>query len=484
MTVVAAQILHARLRALAHEGAETFRRIARSTPVIAEARYACGLFDAKGGLVAQAQGEPSHLAAGRQTMRMLIDAFAYDLSEDDTLLVADPYRGGTEAHVIAVAQPVAIGGDIRFFVLLRFAAADLGGEVPGTIQPGARAIWQEGLRITPVKIRRNGALQADIQRYILANSRVPDLLDGDLKAAIAMVRRMADRLSVLAGFHGVAALDAAVDHGRIYAAALARRHLARIVPDGGGRGSATATIPQGDVTVTTDLGWRDGRLFVDLSGSRASIDGPVNLTTTGTAAAVLFALFGESLAETGLNEGLFDVVEIVTRPGSCIDAQPPSAVGLGWRFLAPLVAQSVAQALGGLGEGIGAAGPAVMLFDVIGSRPRNLPRLLAPGFRPAEGLAGGEGLDGDRMLASAEEAETVGDIRFLGRERTVDGGMRVTVQILRNGFEAIEVPTLLEHAGIDQTGPLQRPRSGVLSLGEGVRIVFSYPPREALGHAS
>lgn len=473
---VAAQILQHRFAAIAREGAEIFRRIARASVVINDARYAAAVFDAAGRLIAQTQGEPSHSIASGRALRALIDYFAFDLSADDTLLVADPFFGGTEGEVITVVQPVSFVGDVRFFTVVRFALADFGGEIPGTLQPRAGEIWQESLRLTPVKIRRAGRLQSDVWRYFRANSRTPDQFDSDLGAALSVTAHMASSLSVLVAGAGLPVAEAAARAGQGYAYARARRHLAALAA---GQGEATIATPHGDIVVRAEVSkGADGRLAVDLGGSSSQSPGPANLTASGSGAVVLAVLFGDLLDDIGLNEGVIEAIEIISRPGTVVDAAPPAAVSLGWRLVAPLVARAVANAVG-RPDPVAAAGPTAVLFEAIGTRSRNLPILLSPGFRPGAGLAAAELLSGDRRLVSAEEAETAGTFRLLAREGTEDGGMHVRAQILRDGLEAVLVHS--EGAAV-ATGATAMARSveGVLTLSAGATIDFVYPPREGL----
>ena len=103
-------------------------------------------------LVAQDQGEPSHLAAVQSTVAYMLDAFAFNLSDGDIILAGDPYCGGTWGGVLTLVRPFFHGGDLRFLAALRFAVPDLAGDIPGPFQPGAHEIWQEALRVTPVKL--------------------------------------------------------------------------------------------------------------------------------------------------------------------------------------------------------------------------------------------------------------------------------------------------------------------------------------------
>lgn len=480
MTLLASQILQNRLVALCREGADTFRRMVRSPLVIQEGQYACAVLDADGRLLAQEQGEPSQLAAVRDVVRGLIDYFSFDIADGDILLVGDPYFGGTAGGHLTVVRPVQAGGEVAFFAAVRFAAVDLAGDVPGLMQPEAHEIWQESLRVSPVKLNRGGKPQKDILRYVLRNTRAPDCLRADLDAALSSTGRLADKIGAVIEGYGLEALLKAADHGIAYARTRAARSLDAIAAKGAGRGTLVED-GFGAIDVAVSIERIGDRLRVDLSGSSPTHERSANLTPSATRAAVVAQLFSGLLEELAVNEGLLEAVEIVCAADRCVNPAYPAATSLGWRLISPLVSTALAQATG-TGAVFSAAGPSIVVFEAIGSRAQCEPVQLSPAYRPAGELAGGDPLDGMRVLPSAEELETAGTFRLLAREFDAEGNIVAQVQIAREGLEAILPPTGdVNRPTIHQRRPLARERSNVLDLEAGAIVSFSYARRESGG---
>ena len=470
MTAIQRQILSARFAALAREGAETFMRMARSPAVMDEGQYACAILDSAGRLVAQEQGEPSQLAAVQSTVAWLVDAFAFDIAEGDAILVGDPHCGGTCAGMLTVALPVAEDGEIAFFVALRFGCPDLAGDVPGPYQPDAHEIWQEALRVTPIKLVRAGASQRDVRRYILRNTRAPDHLDGDLTAAEVAARLVAARLQAMLAARGPDLVGSAVDHRIAHARARLASHLDGIVGGSGeAREAATGAIVR--VRIARDA----GRLVVDFAGTSIASVGAANLTAAATRAVVLAQLAAEVIEDTGMSQGILEAIDLILPEGSCVNAAFPAAVGLGWRQIAPAVSAALARALS-REPAFAPPPPLVVLFPEIGAAPVSLPVVLSPGFLPRAETAGGDAASGRRRLISVEQAEIGGDFSVLGREFD-GGGMSAEVMVRRSGLEGIIVPGADVAPEIVQDAPLARERSNVLALAAGARIRFTYPER-------
>lgn len=454
---LAAQILGGRFAALAHEGASGFAAMSRAPLVIEEAQYACAILDAGARLIAQDQGEPSHLAAVQASVAHALDAFAFNLAEGDVLVTGDPYCGGTWAGVLTVIVPVFWEGDLRFLTALRFAAADLAGHVPGPFQPDAHEIWQESLRITPVKLVRAGAPQKDVRAYITRNSRAPALLDSDLTTAMVTATRIGAAVAGMIAQKGLALTEAAAEARIAYGAARAQAALA---------GLTAGTGQQGGVSLRLTPG---ARLRVDLTGAAASSGNAANMTRAASCAVVLTQLLADVIEDAGLSQGLLDAIEIVTTPGTILDAAFPAALSCGWRSLAPDLSAALAGAMGRQPAFLPAP-PLLMLFDEIGAGPVTQPVALSPGFTPMPGCAGSDAASGRRRIISAEEAEMAGRFTLHRREQT-GGAITATLTITAPAQEAVIAPG----PAPDITGATARARSNVLSLPPGSTIRFTYP---------
>lgn len=454
---IAAQILANRFAALVHEGATGFAAMSRTPLVIEEGQYACAILDAEGRLIAQDQGEPSHLAAVQATVAFSLDAFAFNLAEGDVILTGDPYCGGTWGGVLTIIVPVFWDGDLRFLSAVRFAAADLAGNVPGPYQPDAHEIWQEALRVSPVKLVKAGAAQKDVRRYVIRNTRATALLDSDLTTAVVTATRIASEVGRLIDDKGLALANEAAEYCIAYGAQRAKSALAAVSAGQGVSGGVQVDVQTGDV------------FTVCLDQSAPSAEDAMNLTSATAKAVVLSQLLPDVIEDAGMSQGILDAVSITSAPGTVVDAAFPAALSCGWRVVAPALSAALAQATG-MVAAYQAAPPMVMLFDEIGSGPVTVPMALSPAFTPISGCAGSDTASGRRKIISVEEAEISGRVMLHQRE-TAEDGIAVRVTIMAEDQEAIVLPG---GASPDIQGATQRERSNVINLPKGASVTFTY----------
>ena len=114
--------------------------------------------------------------------------FNSNVREGDVVISSDPYAGGTVLTDLTLLTPVFLDGDLKFFVEVRFRLSDLSGAVAGGFHPWASEIWEEGVRITPIKLVSRGLLQEDILEAILINMRSPTTTRHDIRACVAACR--------------------------------------------------------------------------------------------------------------------------------------------------------------------------------------------------------------------------------------------------------------------------------------------------------
>ena len=328
---VALEIANHRLAAIAEEMGVVLGRTALSPNVKERRDYSCAVFDARGALVAQAAHIPVHLGATPLSVRAAIARVP--MGPDDVAVVNDPFAGGTHLPDVTVVAPVYERGGRRPFgyVANRAHHADIGGMSPGSM-PLASDIFQEGLRLPPVKLVANGRLAGDVLAIFLANTRVPDERAGDLEAQWAALRVGGERVRDLAARRGgVAVLAREMAALQRYSAALMRATLraltrgtyrARDVLDDDGLGNERLGI-----AVAVSLA--GGRARIDFAGTVPQTRGPLNANLAVTRSAVLYvftALAGEHIPP---NEGLAQPLTIVAPEGSLVNARSPAAVAGG-----------------------------------------------------------------------------------------------------------------------------------------------------------
>lgn len=351
---VTLEVVRSALIGIAEEAGAALRRTASSPNIKERADCSTAVFDAHGRMVAQAEHIPVHL--GSMPLSVAAARSHHDhLGVGDQVLVSDPYAGGTHLPDWTLVAPVHTepGPDGSDAVLLGYVAtrahhADVGGAAPGSMPTGAVDIVAEGLRIPPVRLQVAGRTQPDLLALLLANTRTPEERRGDLEAQLGANALAARRLRELAATRGVdglaAAMAATLDHAeRSIAAALTQ------LPEG----TATAEdVLDDDGAGTTDIRIRatvtlaDGRVTMDLTGSDPQVPGNVNAPLAVTLSAAVYALRAVVAPDLPANDGLRRVLELVTTPGTIVDARAPAAVAGGNVETSQCVVDAVFGALG------------------------------------------------------------------------------------------------------------------------------------------
>jgi len=298
------------------------------SPNIKERRdFSCALFDRGGELVAHAAHIPIHLGSTPISVRSAIAK--RPMQRGDVVVLNDPFAGGTHLPDITVVAPVfLIGGRQPFaYVANRAHHADIGGMSPGSM-PLATEIYQEGLRLPPVRLVAGGRMQADVFDVFLANTRVPEEREGDLMAQIAALRVGAARVEEIVDRFGPRIIQRAMDALKEYAARLMVSTLTALRP-GTYRASDVLDDDGFDargIRLTVRIVLRGGRARVDFRGSAPQVPGPLNANLAVTRSAVFYVF--RALATTAIpaNEGLMRPIDVRAPEGTVVNALPPAAV--------------------------------------------------------------------------------------------------------------------------------------------------------------
>lgn len=327
--------------ALAEEMGAALKRASFSPNIKERQDYSCALFDASGTAVALGDHMPVHLGAMPMSVTAALDALGR-LEPGDVACLNDPFEGGTHLPDVTLVAPVyspvegGTGTDAEpvAFVASRAHHSDVGGMSPGSM-PLAREIFQEGLRIPPVRLYRRGARNEDLWRTILANVRTPEERAGDLDAQLAALHAGRTRLLEIMASRGrsrtLNAMTALVE----YADRLVEAGIARI-PDGTYRAADCLDddgFGSGPQWIRVSLTVRGSRLVVDYEGTAPQAEGGINAVAAITASATRYvvrciveALLGESLPAGG---GSMRPVELRAPEGSLVNARLPASVAAG-----------------------------------------------------------------------------------------------------------------------------------------------------------
>ena len=288
-------ILKGRLEGIADEMDATLFRSAFN-PIIAEAKDAChGLYHAETGetLVQGTSGLPIFVGAMAFAVKAVIDKVARggSLQHGDTFLFNDPYDGGTHLNDVRLVRPVFRQGTLFCWIASVGHWLDLGGNVPGGYNPKATEIFQEGVRIPPVRLIQGGVLNQDIVDILAANSRVPTSNWGDLNGQLGALDLGERRLAALLDEFGEALVQAAFAAFSARAEALMRAAIAGL-PDGEYRFEDALDndgITDGLLTIALDLTVAGDEITLDFSRSSPPTQGPVNISRAPTSSSFRYA---------------------------------------------------------------------------------------------------------------------------------------------------------------------------------------------------
>jgi N-methylhydantoinase B len=327
-------------------------RLAAHSPNIKERRdYSCAVFDADGRVIAMGDHMPVHLGALPMSVTAAIERCG-PLEAGDVIMLNDPFAGGTHLPDITLVAPVH-GEDGRTLAYLASRAhhADVGGIAPGSM-PLAREIYQEGLRLPPVRLPARGRRCEDIWRILGANVRTPEEREGDLAAQVASLTVGERRLRELVSRRGEMAVRSAMTALLAYADRLVRAGIERI-PDGTYEAEDVLDddgFGAGPLWIRVRLTVHGDALEADFSGTDPQTAGGVNAVAAITSSCVRYALrcviealLGQALPAGG---GAMEAVRLVLPPGSLVDARPPASVAAGNVETSQRIADTVLAALG------------------------------------------------------------------------------------------------------------------------------------------
>jgi N-methylhydantoinase B len=343
---------------IAEEMGAALRRTAFSPNIKERRDYSCAIFDSNGEVIAMGDHMPVHLGSMPMSVRAAIESC--ELGSGDVVMLNDPFRGGTHLPDITLVAPVYVWrGRPRprkartspdFYVASRAHHADVGGAYPGSMGL-CREIYQEGLRIPPVRLMRAGNIEPDVLALLLNNVRTPNEREGDLGAQIAACHTGAERLREICVRYGLERAKKAARDLLEYSEEMMRAFLEG-VPRGTYRAEdfldndgisdkpvkiAVAVTFAGSVWGRVSDPARTGRrpvptqarVTVDFTGSDPQVEGSVNAVEAITYSACFYVfrcLLAEDVPATA---GLMRPIRVIAPAGTVVNARPPAAVAGG-----------------------------------------------------------------------------------------------------------------------------------------------------------
>ncbi len=320
------EIIQNSLQAAADEMFAAMRKTAMSSIIYEVLDMGTGIMDPQGEIAGSGAGIPAFVGVLDKSVKVIIDKFDQPgaVEPGDVFATNDPYYGGvTHLNDIVVIMPVFAEGELIAWCANIAHNSDVGGMAPGSLTGEATSIFQEGLRLPAVKIISKGKPITPVMEVIKVNSRMPDVLEGDLWAAIASVRIGERRLMAIAEKYGTQTFAKAVEAFMDYGERVSRRELAKLP-----KGVYELTEEQDNgqfynvkITITED------KFTVDLRDNPDQLDGPLNTSRDGVMVAVQMIFKSLTDPYSPANGGSFRPIELLTREGTVFHAREPAPLG-------------------------------------------------------------------------------------------------------------------------------------------------------------
>lgn len=299
------------------------------SPNIKERRdCSCALFDGDGEMFSQAENMPVHLGAMPFSVKAAVDRFGDDLQPGDGILLNDPFDGGAHLPDLTLVSPVVYDGEVVAFAANRAHHADIGGATAGSVAADSTEIYQEGLRIPPVKLFKGGEIDEDIFEMILSNVRTSDERRGDIRAQEAANETAKQRVTELIEQYGRDDLTAVFDEIKDYSERRMRTEIEQLEDgtttfrdwlDDDGQGNTELPI-EAAVTIDSD------EIHVDFTGTADQTEGPINAVFAVTASATYYAIRCVTDPDIPPNHGCYRPIKITAPKETIVNPNPPAAV--------------------------------------------------------------------------------------------------------------------------------------------------------------
>ena len=344
-------VVKSALDSIVDEMAYAVIRTARSEIIRDVMDYSAALCDAEGRMVAQAKTIAQHLGAVPDAMQSVLREFAGDLHPGDVVVMNDPYEGGMHIPDVFLFMPIFVEDTLEAFAVVIGHQTDMGGRVPGSNASDSTEVYQEGLRIPPVKLYERGVPSRTVQRIIEKNVRVPERVLGDIGAEYAACKVGERELTRLFARHGRPTTRGYLAALLDYAERLTRAEIARW-PKGTYRftdyldsdGFSDAPVPLTVAITVHD----DGHLTCDWTGSAPQVKAALNSTLSFTKSCTYLSVRSVLRQDVPNNAGVFRCIDVIAPEGTILNPRLPGACAAraltGYRML-DVVLGALAQAL-------------------------------------------------------------------------------------------------------------------------------------------
>ncbi len=405
-------------------------------PILYDTRdLSCALLSPTGELVAMSEGDFSgHVFSLQVGLTPILEKFGGKMQPGDVYMFNDPYTGGTHLNDIAFYKPHFIDGEIILFETVRAHWSDVGGANPGSFSGQDTEIYQEGVRIPPVKLVNQGELNQDLWDILFANVRIADEQEGNALAMLDSVRVGDAQINELCDKYGTEVIELCRDALLDRAELTLREEIKKLEP-----GEyyvehycdSTGITPD-PVAIRIRMTVKDDTLSFDFTGTADEFEGPMNIGPAVTQAGVFVVVKAWLDPDTPVNGGTFRPLDFILPQGSVVNCNPPRAVAGVWELYRKI--QSAVSGIFSQVQPDNAGGGAmetinhiyITSYDPVAARHHILyeyPQGGFPATSRSDGATGSPSYDGGDVpsIYPVESSEQRQPLRIESTEVTCDG---------------------------------------------------------------
>jgi N-methylhydantoinase B len=394
---ILASVFARRFKSITEEMSIALTKTTRS-PILCEAKdFVTGLYDAQGKMLEQTENLPILSFSLGPVCEYIVKYFGDEIYEGDVIFHNDVFSMGNQNNDVAVYKPIFFEGELIAWSACKGHQADIGGAVAGGYNPNATEVWQEALRIPPVKVYEKGKLRKDVWDLIFANIRF-DIVAEDMRAEIG---------SCIVGERGILKLvekygRSVFENHKNYLFDSTEKMMKaeiRTIPNGVYKGESTVYFdgktPGSKYQIRVKIIVEDEDITFDYSETDAQTDGFVNGTYTSSASATTLTFLQMVNPDIPHNDGMVRPLNIIIPEGTILNAKYPAATTFG-NHLCPPNADAIIKALSSvIPERITAGWNQLLCYLTTGQDPRKDDKYVDIGFLGLKGGSGGtKGVDG------------------------------------------------------------------------------------------
>lgn len=328
MDMVTMNILESTMVSICREMGITLMKTSYSTIFNEALDFTCGLADRNGDMIAVADYCPAQIGGMPLLVKSVMREVPIDeLEEGDVILHNDPYRGGLHTPEHTFFKPIFVQGEVVGWAVAIGHLAEVGGMAPGGFCGEATEIFQEGLRIPPVKIKSRGKDNREVWKLLLANVRTPRSNYGDLRALIAAVDLGERQMKQVFAKYGKTKVSDTIRDLLLYTERRMRGEL-EAIPDGvysfQDRIESDGIDADRQYLVQVEVHKRGGEIIIDYTGSSPQAAGPINATLGVACSAAYNAVLHMTDPSIPRNSGCFKPIRVIAPPGTIVNVDFPA----------------------------------------------------------------------------------------------------------------------------------------------------------------